>query len=587
MKHSTYDVVIVGGGPGGSTCASFIRKYNPSLKVAIFERAVFPREHVGESQLPIISQILDEMGAWEKVEAAGFPVKIGATYRWGLSDDLWDFNFLPHGDFKDVLRPGKYQGQRRETAFQVDRAKYDKILLDHAKELGCEVHEGTGVREVKKEGDRITGLVLANGDTVEGKYYIDGSGHVGFLRRAMGVGVEEPSNLQNIAIWDYWQNAEWAVSLGVGGTRVQVMSLGYGWIWFIPISETRTSIGLVCPAEYYKKSGLKPEQLYLKAISDEKRISALTADAQRENLLESTKDWSFVAERMTGENWILVGEAAGFADPVLAAGLTLTQLSAKEAALTILEAERGEDLKWLLESYQERNERKVRQHIRFADYWYTANAHFSELKEYTREIAKDAGLDLDANAAFRWLGTGGFVEDDMEVGGIAGFGLGSIHTLTSRFSGGSSNSSIDSFSGFELLLDGAELLEVPVYDMGRVHRIQAYKRGGKTLPLTNIFGALVTELKKSPRLDVAVTQISRRLAQHGVKYDQTFHARMLYTLEAMERDGWVKCLNIPGASPITVQFGTETAFIESNRDMELYEDRVAAALKAPLVASGS
>ena len=114
------------------------------------------------------------------------------------------------------------------------------------------------------------------------------------------------------------------------------MSLGYGWLWFIPISATRTSIGLVCPAEHYKKSGLRPEELHLKAISDDPRISALVKDAKREEIMETTKDWSFVAERMVGENWLLVGEAAGFADPILAAGLTLTHVSAKEAAFSIL-----------------------------------------------------------------------------------------------------------------------------------------------------------------------------------------------------------------------------------------------------------
>src|SRR4029079_6286038 len=97
--------------------------------------------------LPPIGAILHEMGVWDKVEAANFPIKIGATYRWGKTKGLWDFDFLPPASFKDERRPGKYVGQRKATAFQVDRSIYDQILLDHARELGAEAREETRVVE--------------------------------------------------------------------------------------------------------------------------------------------------------------------------------------------------------------------------------------------------------------------------------------------------------------------------------------------------------------------------------------------------------------------------------------------------------
>ncbi len=159
-NERNFDVAIVGGGPAGSTCGGLLKKYRPGLEVGIFEREVFPRDHVGESQLPLISKVLAELGVWDEVEAAGFPVKIGATYRWGNSDDLWDFNFLAGGEFADEPRPARFEGQRTRTAFQVDRAVYDKILLDHARELGCEVFEDCGVRSVEVSNDRVDRLVL-------------------------------------------------------------------------------------------------------------------------------------------------------------------------------------------------------------------------------------------------------------------------------------------------------------------------------------------------------------------------------------------------------------------------------------------
>ena len=118
------DVAIVGGGPSGSTVATLLKKYNPELSVMILEKAKFPREHVGESQLPGISAILDEMGVWDKVEAAGFPIKIGASYTWGKGDEAWDFVFYPAEEFVDEPRPAKFEGQRRYTAFQVERDRY-------------------------------------------------------------------------------------------------------------------------------------------------------------------------------------------------------------------------------------------------------------------------------------------------------------------------------------------------------------------------------------------------------------------------------------------------------------------------------
>ena len=573
------DVAIIGGGPSASTCGSFLRKYNPQLRVEIFEREVFPRDHVGESQLPIIGAVLEEIGVWDQVEAAGFPIKIGGTYRWGTSNDLWDFHFLPGGFFEDEPRPAKFSGQRRETAFQVDRAKYDEILLDHAGSLGCEVHEGRGVRTVERSGDKVTGLVLEDGTRVEARHYIDASGHAGLLRRSMGVGIEEPSVLRNIAVWDYWQNAEWAVSIGVGGTRIQVMSVGYGWLWFIPISETRTSVGFVCPADHYKKSGLSTEEIYVKAISDEPRIRALLEEAKRENRLTTTKDWSFVAERMTGDNWLLIGESAGFADPILSAGLSLAHMSAKEAAFTILELDRGGNPSWLKAQYDQINRRKILQHIRFADYWYTANSHFSDLKEYTREIARDAGLELDADQAFQWLGTGGFIEEDMRVAGFGTLALATLHQVAQRLSQNPSSSAIDGYNGFILNLKEAEEVTLARYEMGRVLPIPALRRDSRHLPLNGVFGLIVDGLKHSPRIDQAVTFIARRLAAEGQKYNMDVHVAIVQSLDAMVRDGWVKPKHFAEGNPISVDFITNAQYVQANRDEELPAERLATALR--------
>lgn len=542
---SHYDVLIIGGGPGGSTTGSFLKKYNPALRVLILEKEKFPREHVGESQLPAISAVLHEMGAWDKVEAANFPIKVGATYRWGATKDLWDFEFVPLTRFKDEPRPASFDGIRRLTAFQVDRGVYDKILLDHAASLGCEVRECVQVTEVGREGDRVTQVRLSTGEAVTAKHYIDASGNAAVLRRAMGVGTFVPTKLKNIAIWDYWENAEWAVSVGVGGTRVQVMSQGHGWIWFIPLSPTRTSIGFITGAEYYQKCGKKPEELYSEAVKNDPRISKLVANATRENKVRTTKDWSFVSDRMSGENWFLVGESAGFADPILAGGLTLTHLSAREVAYIILAAEAGDhEMGWMKKHYTDSNRKRIMQYIRFADFWYASNGVFESLREYTSEIAKDAGLKMNAQEAFRWLSLGGFNDEDWHFPGLGGLDLPAVIEVTKIFSGQENvDWMMNKYNTFKLNLLGAQRSHVMYASNGKITKIPAYTRAGKTLPEYGMYGVVIEALKHTDNLtglrDYLMHMVrTGRMAMFAAS-PPLFLQQGFVTLEGMLSDNWV------------------------------------------------
>ena len=141
--------------------------------------------------------------------------------------------------------------------------------------------EESQVVKIHRDGDRIESLELRDGRTVTANYYIDASGHIGVLRRGMGVKTKAESSLRNIAMWDYWENADWAAEIGVGGTRVQVMSQSGGWMWFIPLGPTRASIGFVCPVDHYKTSGLSADALYRQAIANDAHISSLIEHATR------------------------------------------------------------------------------------------------------------------------------------------------------------------------------------------------------------------------------------------------------------------------------------------------------------------
>ncbi|MBM70476.1 MAG: hypothetical protein CME43_13490 [Haliea sp.] len=564
-----YDVAIVGGGPAGSTLGSLLKKYHPDLSVAIFEREQFPREHVGESQLPPIGKILAEMGCWDKVEAANFPIKIGATYRWGNSPDLWDFEFLPIKDFRDEPRPARFVGQRQQTAFQVDRARYDKILLDHAEELGCDVHYQCHATPVIEQPGEISALSLGDGRNVTASYYVDASGSAAALRRPLGVQVDVPTSLKNVAFWSYWENAEWAVEIGTGGTRVQVMSIGSGWIWFIPLSPTRTSIGLVCPAAYYKESGLSPETIYLESLPKDPRIAGLIRNARREEKVYGTKDWSFLAQQSAGKNWFLAGESVGFADPILAAGMTLAQTGARELAYIIPELLRDADKNnWLKQWYEHTQKKRIGQHIRFADFWYSSNGQFTDLQAYTSEIAKDAGLQMNPQKAFQWLGTGGFTNDTTGQAGIGGLDLAGLKQITQKFTRGAVNWQLNKYNRFKLNLRNATRGHAPLFENGRITVDASYTRGQKTLVLSGMY-ALVVEVLKTHKTAQSIYEALHHYFQQrrdlGAPLQLLVH-HALQALEVLLLEGWVQGSVKPGLPYLKLETPEEGQIIHTNRD---------------------
>ncbi len=538
------DVVVIGGGPAGSTVGSILKKYRPDLKVLILEKEKFPREHVGESQLPAIGPILNEMGCWEKVESAGFPIKIGGTYRWGSSKELWAFEFFPTTQFKDEPRPAQYHGQRVFTAFQVDRAIYDKILLDHTAELGCEVREETQVTRVDASGGHVNAIYLQDGTCVRAKYYVDCSGYAGVLRRANDIKIDVPSKLKNMAIWDYWDNADWAVEIGVGATRVEILSIAAGWIWFIPLGPTRTSIGYICPVEHYKKMKMKPEELYDHALAQEPRVQELCKNAKRDGEIRTTKDWSYVAEKMVGDNWFLAGESAGFADPILAGGMTLAHSTAREVAYIILaDYNKYDQVPWLKNRYEEITTRRIRQYIRFADYWYFANGQFTDLEDLTKEIAASEGLKMTSKEAFRWLSLGGFSDEDFFLPGLGGLDLVAVKEVARRLSVDSDKEvewEVAKFNTFKLNLTGAKRETLPLYNNGQVHKVEAYRRGLKLLPKLGQFKDVMDLVSKHSDISEFMKASEALLSRASrVENKQLTLQQWVATLEMMLVDGWV------------------------------------------------
>ena len=202
--HST--VLVIGGGPAGSTASSLLKR--EGFDVALFEREVFPRYHIGESILPLCHPVLELMGCREKVANHGFHKKTGQYFHWGK--EQWDYRF------------GGLSGNRTFT-WQVERAEFDKILLDHAASLGVDVRQGRRVTEVHFDGERPVSVSWADTETGESgrhefDYLIDASGRAGIMANKYLQGRTVHESFRNVAVWGYWHDSQELPEAPAGAT---------------------------------------------------------------------------------------------------------------------------------------------------------------------------------------------------------------------------------------------------------------------------------------------------------------------------------------------------------------------------------
>jgi hypothetical protein len=320
------------------------------------------------------------------------------------------------------------------------------------------------------------------------------------------------------------------------------MSIEWGWLWFIAMGKTRTSVGLVTSAAYYKKSGLSTEELYLKAIAAQPLISQLLSPATRENILQAESDWSYVADRLVGENWFLAGDSSGFADPILSAGLTLAMTGARKVAYSLTALTKGEfEAQWIKSEYDRIQKSNIGDHIRFADYWYSVNAKFTDLKEYCSEIARDAGLQLNADEAFRWLGTGGFTGDagGYESPSAATFRLSTVRSMVDRFGGEKTNWQLLGCRKLRLNLEGAVRETSATYYNGAIVPQENFRRGQSRLFLKGYYKRAYVVLLQEDRVEVVIDRMLDFFRTRSKLPEKQLLSLILEVLEAMLLAGWI------------------------------------------------
>jgi len=305
------DVVVIGGGPAGSSAATLLARKGWS--VALLERERFPRAHIGESLLPASMPILDMLGVLPAVTAEGFLPKWGATMVWGSGTAPWSWYF-------------RETNRKHPHAFQVWRPRFDQILLDNARAHGVDVREGHRVTAVEFDGERAVGVRFAGADGREGnlapRFIVDASGQAGIIGRALRLRRQDES-FRNLAVYGYFANARRLPP--PDETNILIESYPNGWLWVIPLHTGVASVGAVVDSAA-GQAGIAargPDAYLREQIAAAPHTSALLAEATLTDGPHVLRDWSYASTAMAGDGWVIAGDAACFIDPLFSSGVHL------------------------------------------------------------------------------------------------------------------------------------------------------------------------------------------------------------------------------------------------------------------------
>jgi len=322
MAAELCDVVVIGGGPGGSTAATLLARRG--YKVIALEKARHPRFHIGESLLPMNLPVFERLGVLDKVRALGV-FKPGADFE---ADNERGYNTYA---FARAI------GQSPPHAYQVWRQDFDKMLYDHARDCGADAREGHEVVQVEQRGSRESWLDVKTDDgrsyCIQARYVVDASGRDAFLSAKRKLRRRNDQH-QSAAIFGHYRGAE--PRAGEDAGNISIYRFEHGWMWMIPLPGGVMSVGAVCRPDYLKQRKGRTVEFLLDTL---KLSPALWRRVEHAELIDNevrvTGNYSYDSTRMGGPGWVLVGDAFAFLDPVFSSGVYLAMSGAEQAAAVV------------------------------------------------------------------------------------------------------------------------------------------------------------------------------------------------------------------------------------------------------------
>ena len=352
LHHPMRDVIVIGGGPAGSTAATLLAQRG--LSVLLLERDQFPRFQVGESLLPFNNDLFDRLGIHDQLREGDFFPKYGATFLTGDGKVSYTFRF-------DRNLPSQYH-----SSFQVKRAQFDELLLRNAAKNGVEVMEQTGVTSIDLSDPARAVVQTSSGESHEARFVVDASGHGSVLGKRVGEKADVES-LKKVAFFAHYRGVPRDEGRNAGNTVIVVLQ--DAWLWMIPVNHELMSIGLVVDRDHVASCGLTPEELLNRTLAATPWVAERMRDAERVTQVYARRDFSYFMKNIVGTNYALVGDAAGFLDPIFSTGVFIAMKSADIAAAAIESRLRTGSMR-LLERYQRDFFRAFSKYFRFISNFY-------------------------------------------------------------------------------------------------------------------------------------------------------------------------------------------------------------------------
>lgn len=317
------DVVIIGGGPAGSAMGCYLSK--AGIPNMIFEGANHPRPHVGESMVTSSTRVFAELDFLEVMEREGFVHKYGASWHTSI------------GGQEAAIRFDEFpqDGINQSYTYHVDRQKFDLLLLKQAEKLGTKVHQGVSVTKVLFDDEGFVAGVrirIAKQEMdIPCQMVVDASGRGTLLGRQLRLKKNDPI-FDQYAVHAWFENVDKSENNTEEFIHIYFLPVERGWAWQIPITDTITSMGIVAEREIFRQARLDVEAYFNHYVNSNPDLARAMRPARRINEFKAEGDYSYSMDKLVGNGYVLVGDAARFVDPIFSSGVSIALYSAKFAA---------------------------------------------------------------------------------------------------------------------------------------------------------------------------------------------------------------------------------------------------------------
>ncbi len=399
MAEIDFEVGVIGGGPGGSAMAAYLAK--AGLSCALFERDIFPREHVGESLVPSSTRVFKDLDFLPQMEELKFPKKYGAVWTATQSAHAYNVEWegLGPDTFADIRFEEREQpGVDKNHTYHVDRGKFDLALMQHANKLGAAVYPGVRVKCVDFSHPDSVVIKYDMGRQEVGvrvRMVVDASGRQTFLGIQEKLKIRDPV-FDQFAIHTWFDGFDRHVTQRKEGQAdyiyIHFLPLSNSWMWQIPITDTITSVGAVTQKKNFAKSKESREEWFWECVGSRPELFNALKNSKQVRPFKEEGDYSYSMKRIVGDRFVMIGDAARFVDPIFSTGVSIALNSARFASKDIIKAsETGDYRAESFATFESTIKRGVKTWYDFINLYYRLNVLFTWFiidKRYRLDVLK-------------------------------------------------------------------------------------------------------------------------------------------------------------------------------------------------------